>query len=340
MKQGRWPSPAVAAPFASVTTFCRCPVPAPVSPEGACCPAAFGHLTRCPPPPRSLHDPVPHPAPVSPEGACSPPAFGHLTHRPPPPGAFMIPFLILLVLEGIPLLYLEFAIGQRLRSGSVGVWSSIHPALKGVGARRRGVGALSPAASVSGSAHRPGPLQTLTEGSVAGAGLGPLREAVLGRTGPEKVQTRRAQSALPPAAGSASPTPRGAAPCPLGPSVLSRAAVGEAPGPPPVPRSAAPPAVRACPQRAVAPQASRPCSCPSWWASTTTPSSPGSCGTSSTPSRSPCRGACARSTPTEQVGAPAPQSTAREQRPSGVPTFGWLWLGLANQGTFKATANF
>ncbi|EPY89915.1 hypothetical protein CB1_000069002 [Camelus ferus] len=46
-------------------------------------------------------------------------------------GAFMIPFLILLVLEGIPLLYLEFAIGQRLRKGSVGVWSAIHPALKG-----------------------------------------------------------------------------------------------------------------------------------------------------------------------------------------------------------------
>ncbi|XP_053449452.1 sodium-dependent neutral amino acid transporter B(0)AT1 isoform X3 [Nycticebus coucang] len=48
-------------------------------------------------------------------------------------GAFMIPFLILLVLEGIPLLHLEFAIGQRLRKGSVGVWSSIHPALKGLG---------------------------------------------------------------------------------------------------------------------------------------------------------------------------------------------------------------
>lgn len=45
----------------------------------------------------------------------------------------MIPFLILLVLEGVPLLYLEFAIGQRLRKGSVGVWSSIHPTLKGVG---------------------------------------------------------------------------------------------------------------------------------------------------------------------------------------------------------------
>uniref|UniRef100_G1PKQ4 Transporter n=2 Tax=Myotis lucifugus TaxID=59463 RepID=G1PKQ4_MYOLU len=48
-------------------------------------------------------------------------------------GAFMIPFLILLVVEGVPLLYLEFAIGQRLRKGSVGVWSSIHPALKGIG---------------------------------------------------------------------------------------------------------------------------------------------------------------------------------------------------------------
>ncbi|KAJ4928388.1 hypothetical protein JOQ06_016180 [Pogonophryne albipinna] len=48
-------------------------------------------------------------------------------------GAFMIPFLILLVLEGIPLLHLEFAIGQRLRKGSVGVWRSIHPCLTGVG---------------------------------------------------------------------------------------------------------------------------------------------------------------------------------------------------------------
>ncbi|XP_056154173.1 sodium-dependent neutral amino acid transporter B(0)AT1-like [Lampris incognitus] len=48
-------------------------------------------------------------------------------------GAFMIPFLILLVLEGIPLLHLEFAIGQRLRRGSVGVWRSINPYLTGVG---------------------------------------------------------------------------------------------------------------------------------------------------------------------------------------------------------------
>ncbi len=45
----------------------------------------------------------------------------------------MIPFLILLVLEGVPLLHLEFAIGQRLRKGSVGVWRSINPYLVGVG---------------------------------------------------------------------------------------------------------------------------------------------------------------------------------------------------------------
>ncbi|XP_042372544.1 sodium-dependent neutral amino acid transporter B(0)AT1-like [Plectropomus leopardus] len=45
----------------------------------------------------------------------------------------MIPFIILLVLEGIPLLYLEFAIGQRLRKGSVGVWAAINPYLAGVG---------------------------------------------------------------------------------------------------------------------------------------------------------------------------------------------------------------
>uniref|UniRef100_A0A3P8VQA4 Transporter n=1 Tax=Cynoglossus semilaevis TaxID=244447 RepID=A0A3P8VQA4_CYNSE len=48
-------------------------------------------------------------------------------------GAFLIPYLILLVLEGMPLLLLEFAIGQRLRKGSVGVWRSINPYLTGIG---------------------------------------------------------------------------------------------------------------------------------------------------------------------------------------------------------------
>lgn len=48
-------------------------------------------------------------------------------------GAFLIPYLIALVFEGLPLLYLELAIGQRLRLGSAGVWISISPFLGGVG---------------------------------------------------------------------------------------------------------------------------------------------------------------------------------------------------------------
>ncbi|XP_056277319.1 sodium-dependent neutral amino acid transporter B(0)AT3-like [Pseudoliparis swirei] len=48
-------------------------------------------------------------------------------------GAFLIPYLIALVFEGIPLLYLELAIGQRLRMGSIGVWNSISPLLGGLG---------------------------------------------------------------------------------------------------------------------------------------------------------------------------------------------------------------
>ncbi|XP_046875663.1 inactive sodium-dependent neutral amino acid transporter B(0)AT3 [Hypomesus transpacificus] len=48
-------------------------------------------------------------------------------------GAFLIPYLIALVFEGLPLLYLELAIGQRLRMGSIGVWNAITPFLGGVG---------------------------------------------------------------------------------------------------------------------------------------------------------------------------------------------------------------
>ncbi|XP_049624987.1 inactive sodium-dependent neutral amino acid transporter B(0)AT3 [Suncus etruscus] len=48
-------------------------------------------------------------------------------------GAFLIPYLIALVFEGIPLFHIELAIGQRLRRGSVGVWKAISPYLGGVG---------------------------------------------------------------------------------------------------------------------------------------------------------------------------------------------------------------
>ena len=49
------------------------------------------------------------------------------------PGAFLIPYFISLVLLGIPLFFLELAIGQNTRQGPRGVWKAIHPYLGGVG---------------------------------------------------------------------------------------------------------------------------------------------------------------------------------------------------------------
>ncbi|XP_019731847.1 sodium-dependent neutral amino acid transporter B(0)AT3-like [Hippocampus comes] len=48
-------------------------------------------------------------------------------------GAFLIPYLIALVTEGLPLLYLELAIGQRIRKGTIGSWREISPLLGGIG---------------------------------------------------------------------------------------------------------------------------------------------------------------------------------------------------------------
>ncbi|XP_018325173.1 sodium- and chloride-dependent transporter XTRP3 [Agrilus planipennis] len=48
-------------------------------------------------------------------------------------GAFLIPFVIMLVLEGIPLFLIELGIGQKMRLGSLGVWNTIHPWLGGIG---------------------------------------------------------------------------------------------------------------------------------------------------------------------------------------------------------------
>lgn len=50
-----------------------------------------------------------------------------------PSGGFLIPYLIMLVLEGIPLFYLELAVGQKMRLGSIGAWTTISPYLGGVG---------------------------------------------------------------------------------------------------------------------------------------------------------------------------------------------------------------
>lgn len=46
-------------------------------------------------------------------------------------GAFLIPYFIMLAIEGIPIFYLELAIGQRLRKGAIGVWNQVSPYLAG-----------------------------------------------------------------------------------------------------------------------------------------------------------------------------------------------------------------
>ncbi|KAK7862615.1 hypothetical protein R5R35_005651 [Gryllus longicercus] len=48
-------------------------------------------------------------------------------------GAFLIPYFVMLAIEGIPIFYLELAIGQRLRKGAIGVWNQVSPFLGGIG---------------------------------------------------------------------------------------------------------------------------------------------------------------------------------------------------------------
>jgi solute carrier family 6 amino acid/orphan transporter-like 15/16/17/18/20 len=45
----------------------------------------------------------------------------------------MIPYFIMLFLQGLPIFYLELAIGQRLRKGAIGVWNQVSPYLGGIG---------------------------------------------------------------------------------------------------------------------------------------------------------------------------------------------------------------
>ncbi|KAL9962432.1 hypothetical protein ACROYT_G031536 [Oculina patagonica] len=47
--------------------------------------------------------------------------------------SFLIPYFIMLFLNGVPLFFLELAIGQWFSSGVIGVWKSICPLMKGVG---------------------------------------------------------------------------------------------------------------------------------------------------------------------------------------------------------------
>lgn len=47
-----------------------------------------------------------------------------------PTGAFLVPYLLFMVIAGMPLFYMELALGQFNREGAAGVWK-ICPLLKG-----------------------------------------------------------------------------------------------------------------------------------------------------------------------------------------------------------------
>lgn len=46
-------------------------------------------------------------------------------------GAFLIPYCIMLIFGGLPLFYMELALGQFHRCGCLTIWKKICPALKG-----------------------------------------------------------------------------------------------------------------------------------------------------------------------------------------------------------------
>nr|XP_039248913.1 sodium-dependent serotonin transporter-like isoform X1 [Styela clava] len=48
-------------------------------------------------------------------------------------GAFLIPYLLMIMLGGVPLFYLELALGQYHRNGCISIWRRICPILKGLG---------------------------------------------------------------------------------------------------------------------------------------------------------------------------------------------------------------
>ncbi|TKS71772.1 Sodium-dependent neutral amino acid transporter SLC6A17 [Collichthys lucidus] len=47
--------------------------------------------------------------------------------------AYLVPYFILLLIIGIPLFFLELAVGQKIRRGSIGVWNYVCPSLGGIG---------------------------------------------------------------------------------------------------------------------------------------------------------------------------------------------------------------
>ncbi|CAB1312323.1 unnamed protein product, partial [Coregonus sp. 'balchen'] len=75
------------------------------------------------------------------EGVVEPPARDgwdskveyFLAQRWPGQRAFLLLYVLLMILVGIPLFFLELAAGQSIRQGSIGVWKHISPKLAGIG---------------------------------------------------------------------------------------------------------------------------------------------------------------------------------------------------------------
>lgn len=40
-------------------------------------------------------------------------------------GAFLVPYFTMLAIQGLPIFYLELAIGQRLRKGAIAAWHEV-----------------------------------------------------------------------------------------------------------------------------------------------------------------------------------------------------------------------
>lgn len=52
------------------------------------------------------------------------------------PGAFLLPYLLMAVFGGVPLFYMELALGQFHHSGCISIWKHICPLFKGKEERR------------------------------------------------------------------------------------------------------------------------------------------------------------------------------------------------------------
>lgn len=72
-----------------------------------------------------------------------------MTKPPRPAGAFLVPYLLFMVIAGMPLFYMELALGQFNREGAAGIWK-ICPVLKGNG---RPEGAQAPWPCSAGGPH-------------------------------------------------------------------------------------------------------------------------------------------------------------------------------------------